>query len=90
MTKPITGIAAMILVEEGKLKLDQPISDFIPAFKDMKVLVDPAKDLTTRPATNADHGAQPAHHTPRAWATTSSPRGRCSTNITGSGSTPPR
>lgn len=51
MTKPITGIAAMILVEEGKLKLDQPISDFIPAFKTMKVLVDPAKDLTTRPAT---------------------------------------
>jgi CubicO group peptidase (beta-lactamase class C family) len=50
MTKPITGIAAMILVEEGKLKLDQPISDFIPAFKDMKVLVDPAKDLTSRPA----------------------------------------
>lgn len=50
MTKPITGIAAMILVEEGKLKLDQPISDFIPAFKTMKVLVDPAKDLTTRPA----------------------------------------
>ncbi|ATY33409.1 serine hydrolase domain-containing protein [Sphingomonas psychrotolerans] len=51
MTKPITGIAAMILVEEGKLKLDQPISDFIPAFKDMKVLVDPARDLTSRPAT---------------------------------------
>ncbi|MHA6718297.1 serine hydrolase domain-containing protein [Sphingomonas sp. RS6] len=51
MTKPITGIAAMILIEEGKLKLDQPISDFIPAFKHMKVLVDPAKDLTSRPAT---------------------------------------
>lgn len=51
MTKPITGIAAMILVEEGKLRLDQPISDFIPAFRDMKVLVDPDKDLTTRPAT---------------------------------------
>ncbi|WP_404335392.1 serine hydrolase domain-containing protein [Sphingomonas sp. MMS12-HWE2-04] len=51
MTKPITGIAAMILVEEGKIKLDQPISDFIPAFKSMKVLVDPAKDLATRPAT---------------------------------------
>ncbi|WP_213982241.1 serine hydrolase domain-containing protein [Sphingomonas sp. dw_22] len=52
MTKPITGIAAMILVEEGKLRLDQPISDFIPAFKTMKVLVDPAKDLTSRPATH--------------------------------------
>ena len=51
MTKPITGIAAMILVEQGKLGLDQPISDFIPAFKTMKVLVDPAKDLTGRPAT---------------------------------------
>lgn len=51
MTKPITGIAAMILIEEGKLGLDQPISDFIPAFKNMKVLVDPAKDLTSRPAT---------------------------------------
>ena len=50
MTKPITGIAAMILVEQGKIRLDQPISDFIPAFKEMKVLVDPAKDLTTRPA----------------------------------------
>ncbi|MBO9622186.1 MAG: beta-lactamase family protein [Sphingomonas sp.] len=51
MTKPITGIAAMILIEEGKLKLDQPISDFIPAFRNMKVLVDPARDLTSRPAT---------------------------------------
>ncbi len=51
MTKPITGIAAMMLIEEGKLKLDQPISDFIPAFKNMKVLVDPSKDLTSRPAT---------------------------------------
>jgi CubicO group peptidase (beta-lactamase class C family) len=51
MTKPITGIAAMILVEQGKLGLDQPIGDFIPAFKTMKVLVDPAKDLTSRPAT---------------------------------------
>lgn len=50
MTKPITGIAAMMLVEQGKLELDQPISDLIPAFKDMKVLVDPAKGLESRPA----------------------------------------
>lgn len=40
MTKPITGMAAMILVEEGKLKLDQPISDFIPAFKNVRVMDD--------------------------------------------------
>jgi CubicO group peptidase (beta-lactamase class C family) len=50
MTKPITGMAAMILVEEGKLKLDQPISDFFPGYKTMTVAVDPSKDLTARPA----------------------------------------
>ncbi|HEX8301232.1 serine hydrolase domain-containing protein [Sphingomonas sp.] len=50
MTKPITGIAAMILIEQGKLGLDDPISKYIPAFKDMKVLIDPAKGLESRPA----------------------------------------
>ncbi|HET6522893.1 serine hydrolase domain-containing protein [Sphingopyxis sp.] len=50
MTKPITGIAAMMLIEDGKLGLDQPISDFIPAFRSSQVLLDPASDLTTRPA----------------------------------------
>ncbi|PCD04785.1 serine hydrolase [Sphingomonas spermidinifaciens] len=50
MTKPITGIAAMILVEEGKLRLDQPISDFFPAYKSMKVLTDPDNSLASRPA----------------------------------------
>lgn len=49
MTKPITGIAAMLLVEDGTLKLDQPISDFIPAFRDMKVLTGP-DSLASRPA----------------------------------------
>jgi CubicO group peptidase (beta-lactamase class C family) len=37
MTKPITGMATMILVDEGKLALDQPLSEILPAFKDMKV-----------------------------------------------------
>ncbi|WP_423606453.1 serine hydrolase domain-containing protein [Sphingomonas sp. MS122] len=50
MTKPITGIAAMMLIEDGKLKLDQPVGDFIPGFKSMKVLTDPANSLDTRPA----------------------------------------
>lgn len=50
MTKPVTGIAAMLLVEDGKLELDQPVSDFIPGFKSMKVLTDPANSLATRPA----------------------------------------
>ena len=50
MTKPITAIAAMKLIEQGKLKLDEPISDFIPAFKTMRVVLDPAASLDSRPA----------------------------------------
>lgn len=50
MTKPVTAMAAMILIEEGKLKLDQPISDFFPAYKSMKVLTDPDNSLESRPA----------------------------------------
>ncbi|MFW5634216.1 MAG: serine hydrolase domain-containing protein [Erythrobacter sp.] len=45
MTKPITGMAAMILVDEGKLALDQPLHDLVPAFRDMQVLVDPEGPL---------------------------------------------
>jgi CubicO group peptidase (beta-lactamase class C family) len=37
MTKPITGMATMILIDEGKLGLDQPLADIIPAFASMKV-----------------------------------------------------
>ncbi|MEY4270519.1 MAG: hypothetical protein RLZZ58_1735 [Pseudomonadota bacterium] len=36
-TKPITGMAVMILIGEGKLKLDQPIADLLPAFAKMTV-----------------------------------------------------
>lgn len=37
MTKPITGICAMMLIEDGILGLDQPIAELLPAFADMKV-----------------------------------------------------
>lgn len=51
MTKPVTGIAAMMLVEQGKLRLDQPIAELIPAFANMNVLATPASALTdVRPA----------------------------------------
>jgi CubicO group peptidase (beta-lactamase class C family) len=40
MTKPVTSIAAMMLMEEGKLKLDDPITKWAPEFKDMVVLRD--------------------------------------------------
>jgi CubicO group peptidase (beta-lactamase class C family) len=50
MTKPIAGMAAMILVGDGKLKLDQPIADFIPEFANMTVLTDPDNSLDAVPA----------------------------------------
>src|SRR5258707_1746543 len=37
MTKPVTSVAAMILVEEGKLDLDAPVAKYLPELKDMKV-----------------------------------------------------
>lgn len=40
MTKPITTVAAMMFVEEGKLMLDEPVSKYIPSFKDTKVGVE--------------------------------------------------
>jgi CubicO group peptidase (beta-lactamase class C family) len=38
MTKPITSVAAMMLVEEGKIALDDPIAKFIPEFQHVCVL----------------------------------------------------
>ena len=38
MTKPITSVAAMMLYEEGKFKLDDPVSKFIPEFSNLQVL----------------------------------------------------
>jgi CubicO group peptidase (beta-lactamase class C family) len=38
ISKPITAAAAMILVEESKLRLDDPIEHWLPEFKDRKVL----------------------------------------------------
>ena len=49
MTKPITATALMILYEEGKLALDDPVSRFIPSFKDTR-LADgrPSRPVTIR------------------------------------------
>lgn len=37
MTKPVTAVAALLLMEEGKLSLDDPVADHLPAFADMRV-----------------------------------------------------
>jgi CubicO group peptidase (beta-lactamase class C family) len=38
MTKPVTALAAIMLYEEGFFDLNTPISRFLPAFKEMKVI----------------------------------------------------
>ena len=47
MTKAVISVAAMILVEEGKLALDAPISKYVPQVNAMKVGTTPAQDEMT-------------------------------------------
>jgi CubicO group peptidase (beta-lactamase class C family) len=63
MSKPITSVAAMMLVDDGKLALDDPVSKYIPAFADLKVGVEkrgedgkptPALEPLDRPITIED------------------------------------
>ncbi len=37
MTKPVTTVAAMMLVEDGKIQLDDPVVKYLPEFKDLRV-----------------------------------------------------
>src|SRR5438270_7890686 len=58
MTKPVTTVAAMILWEEGRFQLDDPVSKYLPEFKGVKVftggtadspeLADPSREMTVR------------------------------------------
>jgi CubicO group peptidase (beta-lactamase class C family) len=54
MTKPVTSVAVMMLVQEGDIGLDDPVSDYLPAFEDKPVIenFNPAdKTYGMRPAT---------------------------------------
>ena len=58
MTKPITSAAVLMLLEEGQLRLNDPVAHYIPAFKTVKVLdnssdsggrfVDPIRPINVR------------------------------------------
>ena len=52
MTKPLASVAAMILVEEGRLQLSDPVAKHLPAFKDMQALTatgtEPARPMTVQ------------------------------------------
>jgi CubicO group peptidase (beta-lactamase class C family) len=44
MTKPITSVAAMMLIDEGKLRLDDPVAKYIPSFAGVKVGIEKKAD----------------------------------------------
>lgn len=48
MTKPITSVGVMILVEDGRLRLDDPVSRYLPEFDGLRVL-DKESGALTRP-----------------------------------------
>ena len=50
MTKLITGAATALLIENGQVSLDQPISDFLPQFATPEVFVRKQRHLITEPA----------------------------------------
>lgn len=47
MTKPITATAVMILQDEGKLSLDDPVSKYIPEFRDARLAGEPVEQEIT-------------------------------------------
>ena len=52
MTKPVTGMAVMMLIDDGKLGLDQPLADILPKFAKMQVQVTADGSITDlKPAT---------------------------------------
>jgi CubicO group peptidase (beta-lactamase class C family) len=50
MTKPIVSVAAMELVEQGKIDLDAPVSKYLPEFTDLKVGVEQIDEKTGQPS----------------------------------------
>jgi CubicO group peptidase (beta-lactamase class C family) len=49
MSKAVTSVAAMMLVDDGKLALDDPVSKYIPSFADAKVGVDESDEAGQPP-----------------------------------------
>ena len=85
MTKPVTGIAIMMLVEEGKVRLNDPVSRFIPEFRGMKVAV----AIPAAPAAGGRGNAAPAAAGCRAAAPAAGGRGGAQGGGGRGGATPP-
>jgi CubicO group peptidase (beta-lactamase class C family) len=62
MSKPITGVAILMLMEEGKVRLNDPVSKFIPEFRGMKVAVMQERTAGA-PANAASADSAPSYYT---------------------------
>ncbi|MGM0585831.1 MAG: serine hydrolase domain-containing protein [Pseudomonadota bacterium] len=54
MTKPITSVAIMMLVEQGRLSLADPLHAYIPEFEEMEVATEEGRESARRPITIQD------------------------------------
>ena len=54
MTKPITAMGVLMLVEEGKLELDDPVAKFVPAFRNQPIAAPTGPAQPRRPVTVRD------------------------------------
>ncbi len=59
MTKPVTAIGIMMLAEQGKLALRDPVEQYLPEFHDLHVAT------TVGPDADTPEYPQPRHHDPR-------------------------
>lgn len=62
MTKPVTSVALMMMIEEGKVHLNDPVSRYIPEFKNLKVAVATGAPAPA-PAKGGRGGAAPPFYT---------------------------
>src|SRR6188474_3650576 len=62
MTKPVVGVSIMMMVEEGKIRLTDPVSKFIPELKDLKVAV-PMTGAPGAPAGGRGAAAEARYYT---------------------------
>src|SRR5206468_12875739 len=70
MTKPVIGVAILMMMEEGKVRLQDPISKFIPEWRDMTVAVPLAAPsgrggAPAAPAAAGGRGGRGAQEAPR-------------------------
>src|SRR3990172_353953 len=59
MTKVVTGVAVMMMVEEGRIRITDPVSKFIPEFRNLTVAIEQEQPRQGPPQTNGQEPAAP-------------------------------